>query len=94
MVYVPGKNIPAPDATSKHPSLNSDVEAAAIDWLGEDKDDILAAIRTSVETNKVESAIIAASRRCLEEIRAVTWDRVRDETANDRDMLQLMELAA
>ena len=40
-----------------------------------------------------EEIVIAASRACLEESRAVTWERVRAETERDVRLIKLIEMA-
>ena len=83
--YVPGKTIPAPDATSRNPAQHADVNIDSMDCL--------AAFRVSSEIDGMEEAVIAAARSTLSRIQAVTWERVRDETGRDIHLLQLADMA-
>merc|ERR1711911_97504 len=90
--HVPGKLIPAPDATSRYPQERKDEE----DTLAEtdvDTSSALAAIRSVHEVDDLETCIVAAARSLLPRIQAVTWERVRDETSRDIYLLQLIDLA-
>ena len=53
----------------------------------------LGAIRLVHEGDDMESCVIAAARASLPKIKAVTWERVRDETARDIHLLLLMDMA-
>ena len=90
--HVPGKLIPAPDATSRYPQERKD----DVDSLAEtdvDTSSSLAAIRSVREVDDLETCIVAAARSLLPSIQAVTWERVRDETSRDIYLLQLIDLA-
>ena len=69
--HVPGKLIPAPDATSRYPQERNDEE----DTLAEtdvDTSNSLAAIRSVHEVDDLETCIVAAARSLLPSIQAVT----------------------
>ena len=68
--HIPGKLIPAPDATSRNPSVRAD----------NNDDSILAA------NDLMEEQIVAAVRWDHDKIHAVTWERVRTATINDHYM--------
>jgi len=92
--HVPGRSIPAPDATSRSPHDRSSNET-----LGDDESDwsnastALGAIRMVHEVDDMEMCIVAAARSSLPIMQAVTWERVRDETSRDIHLLQLIEMA-
>ena len=92
--YIPGRLIPASDATSRSPhdrnsSYSEDEES---EWP--DKSTALDAIRmVHEEDDDMEMCIVAAARSSLPSMEAVTWERVRDETAQDIYLLQLIGLA-
>ena len=90
--YVPGSSIPAPDATSRSPDDRTDTELLDdIDWP--DASTALAAIQIVDEGDYMESSIVAAARASFPKLRAVTWERVRDETSCDIHLLQLIDMA-
>ena len=94
--YVPGRSIPGPDATSRKPIDNSEHEdenehdpytgikmgAAAIEIM-----------MINCESDQLEEGIIASARASLLPIAAVTWERVKEETAKDSSFMALMQLA-
>ena len=77
VVHVPGKNIPASDATSRNPASSS--ECASSEWLS--------SIQNISDT--MEDDIIATVHSSLDKIRAVTWDRVKEATRCDPYLQQL-----
>ena len=90
--YVPGSSIPAPDATSRSPDDRNNKELLDdIDWP--DASIALAAIQIIDEGDYMESSIVAAARASFPKLRAVTWERVRDETSCDIHLLQLIDMA-
>ena len=91
--HVPGRLIPAPDATSRSPHDRSSDE-----FMIDESDYIsastaLAAIRVVHEVDDMEMCVIAAARSSLPNMQSVTWERVRDETSRDIYMLQLIDMA-
>ena len=84
--WVPGRSIPAADATSRHPQRHGgDGEAAAV----------LEAIRTDVRDQEDlagETEMAAAAGTSMKQFKAVTWDRVKEETGIDRDMQELVQV--
>ena len=79
--HVPGRLIPAPDATSRSPHDRS------IDEFMIDESDYisastaLAAIRVVHEVDDMEMCVVAAARSSLPNMQSLTWERVRDETS-------------
>jgi len=73
--HIPGKLIPAPDATSRNPSVRQD----------DDEDGILAA------NDLLEEEIIASIRSDHDKIHAITWERVRSATNEDPYMHSLID---
>jgi hypothetical protein len=103
IVHIPGMKNKAADALSRHPAGNPDVEQmvlpddvselhthdeirtpASIQWS------FLTAIRSeeSCDTS-VEETCIEDSVEALETLQSVTWNRVREATSSDQDMLTL-----
>ena len=78
--HVPGRSIPAPDATSRHPQERCLEES-------------LSAIRMVCDADEMEMCIVAGARTSLPPMQAVTWERVRDETSRDGWLLQLIDMA-
>ena len=96
--YVPGCKIPAPDATSRHPDRIADTEDSEISMIQLSQSLALDAIRSIDDSDEAEESVIAATRACFADVQAVTfqavtWERVRDETATDIHMLQLSDMA-
>ena len=91
--YVPGRSIPAPDATSRSPDgrTTDDSIIDETDWP--DASTALSAIQFVHEVDDMEACIVAAARSSLPTIQAVTWERVRDETSRDIYLLQLIDMA-
>ena len=76
--HVPGRLIPAPDATSRNPfdSLE-DVDGISMSA-------VLNAIRTFEEIdNSMEMGVVAAAKAILPPSSSITWERVKDETSRD-----------
>ena len=95
LVHVPGTTIPAPDATSRHP--NPTGCKGQVNVITEDEDekiDMFSPLRVHAEPDQIEVGVVAAARLGLRELQAVTWQRVREETAKDPYMLQLEEMSA
>ena len=82
--WVPGRSIPAPDATSRHPQ-HEQVDEVTL---------ALAAIRIDTEDTDLagEEAMAAMARNNADTIEAVTWERVQDETSRDQTLLRLAEI--
>ena len=86
--HVPGRLIPAPDATSRNP-FNSleDVDGISLSA-------VLEAIRSFEEIDSsMEMGVVAAAKATLPPHSSITWERVRDETSRDIYLLQLIEMA-
>ena len=79
--WVEGKNIPAPDALSRNPQTELPDE------------DILAAFRMIEEPDKEELTLIAAVQANVNETKAVTWERVKEETERDKEITSVIQLA-
>ena len=86
--HVPGRSIPASDATSRNPDTRVDDE---VDF--DCASTALAAIRMVQNIDDLEISVVAAARSSLPIIRAVTWERVRDETSHDVWLMQLIDMA-
>ena len=83
--WIPGKEIPAPDATSRQPQANT--------GTGDEFQQSLAAVRLDVEDNMDlagDKEFAAYGRLRAGEINAVTWERVQEETWLDTSMRKLM----
>ena len=81
ITHVPGKTIPAADATSRYPSSTDQISSAA---------DALSTIRIAANTHDdLETLVVAAARSSAESLDAVTWCRVREGTSSD-DVLRLL----
>ena len=86
ITWVPGKTIPAPDATSRRPqesAVPKDSFSAAI-----------SAIMTTEESGEDlagDAEFAAMGRLKANEIAAVTWERVKEETWLDDNMRHLIE---
>ena len=91
--HVPGRLIPAPDATSRSPHQRGKDETPLVEPDCIDASAALAAIRAVHEVDDMETCVISAARSSLPSIRAVTWERVRDETSRDVYLLQLIDMA-
>ena len=95
--HVPGKSIPASDAASRYPSLNEDGD---VDLSSDPSLDILAALETRDDEDEdvcfedIQQFVIAGIRSALEEVKAVTWERVKDETQVDTQLCHLSEMIA
>ena len=89
VVHVPGKTIPAADAASRYPS--SEEDPSLPDFESDPDLDFLAALRIECEDEDLEHSIIASARSNLNDIQAVTWDRVKQETRSDTHLTQLMQ---
>ena len=84
--WVPGRLIPAPDATSRHPQVDDGSEdnlelalaAIAVD-KGQDEVDLAG-----------EKELAEMAEFSMEKFRAVTMERVREETGSDRAMADLV----
>ena len=80
MKHVPGKSIPASDAASRYPSSNDDHD---LDLSSDPSLDILAALETRDEEEDdvvfedLEEFVVAGIRSAVEEVKAVTWERVK-----------------
>ena len=86
--HVPGRLIPAPDATSRNP-FNSLEDVDGISMSA-----VLEAIRSFEEIDSsMEMGVVAAAKATLPPHSSITWERVRDETSRDIYLLQLIEMA-
>ena len=86
--HVPGKSIPASDTASRYPSSENDSTA---EDLATDPDlDFLAALRVECDDDGFEDLIVASAKSNLDNVRAVTWERVKNETKADTHMVQLI----
>ena len=89
--HVPGRLIPASDATSRNPhnSLEDDGYDDGISMSA-----VLEAIRSFDEIdNSMEIGIVAAAKATLPPFQSITWERVKDETSRDIYLLQLIDMA-
>ena len=78
IVHIPGKQNKTPDATSRYPSTPSDkTDISKEDW-------------TDIEQTTFITAMSSLSY--MDNIKSVTWDRVREETASDPVMMNLYNL--
>ena len=85
LVHVPGRTIPASDATSRYPTRSA----------AQAETNTLAAIRIPAsEDDSLETAVVAAARASTPRLGAVTWERVRDFTHRDGDLRKLAEMVA
>ena len=90
VVHVPGKSIPASDAASRYPSDNGHGSPEVLD---SDSDlDFLAAVRVDCDDEHLEDMIVASAKAALNNVKAVTWERVKQETQSDEHMAKLVEL--
>jgi hypothetical protein len=98
IIHVPGKKNLATDAVSRHPtgdpehlSLPDDVHTTLSDdnaTMG----DVLNGVRTvTEECATMDINITIAAAHALDDLQAVTWDRVREATTSDPIMLELLE---
>ena len=100
MVHVPGVKHKAADATSRHPTGNSNPDMMVLpdDISSTETDEVkldnfllsICAIHTP-EPFLDEVALVNEISASLEALGAVTWDRVRTATASDPAMLELIE---
>ena len=91
VIHVSGKSIPASDAASRYPSSDDTLT----ENLATDPDlDFLAALRVDCVDEGLEDMVIASAKSNLDNVRAVTWDRVKHETSTDIHMVKLMQLVA
>lgn len=82
IVHVPGKSIPASDATSRNPAMStSKIDGG--EWLLESHQERLSVIHSNVEEH-MEEEIIAAISSSLNKIKAVTWHRVKEASNTDQ----------
>ena len=81
--HVPGRLIPAPDATSRSPHDRSSDEIMIDESDYISASTALAAIRVFHEVDDMEMCVIAATRSSLPNMQLVTWDRVQDETSRE-----------
>ena len=90
--YVPGRKIPAPDATSRNP-----LQSSVLDEANESEQISLSAaldaIRVVHDFDEMEACVVASAKSEFPSIPAVTWERVRDETSRDIHLLQLIDMA-
>ena len=78
IVHVPGRRNKIPDATSRYPISPPDNTSPSEDqW-------------TDAEQTAFITAVSAL--QCIDNIRSVTWDRVREETSSDPKMVNLLDL--
>ena len=91
--HVPGRLIPASDATSRspHDRDGSATEPDESEWLSISA--ALDAIRIVHDVDDMETCVVAAARSSLPHMQAVTWERVRDETSRNIYLLQLIDMA-
>ena len=89
--HVPGVKIPGPDAASRKPDDRA--------YNPGDGEMVIAAcialrpLRIHQAPDDVEASVVAAVRRSMPTFRAVTWERVRDETSRDQHLLALIDMA-
>ena len=89
VLHVPGKSIPAADAASRYPS--SEEDPTLPDFESDPDLDFLAALRIEFEDEGFEDVVVASAQAGLDDVRAVTWDRVKQETQSDVYLMQLMQ---
>ena len=88
VVHVPGKSIPASDAASRYPS---DDGHGPPENLDSDPDlDFLAALRIESDDEDFEYTVVASARSAMDRVKAVTWERVKQETQADTHLVQLI----
>ena len=108
MIHVPGVKHKASDAVSRYPSgpnqpdkleLPDDVSAIAEDpsypSLRDSRRSFMAGIRVMEDSSNcddIDTIIKCYAISTLNSIRAVTWDRVKLETASDTNMNQLLSI--
>lgn len=84
IVHVPGKSIPASDATSRNPAHSPDNDEG--EWMSETD-----YIGTCADYDSMERDMVATNKSSLENVHAVTWERVRDATISDGYLRQLKQ---
>ena len=84
ITWIPGKDLPAPDATSRQPQ--------AATGTGDEFQESLAAMRLEEEHTDLadDEEFAAYGRLKAGEINAVTWERVQEETWLDESMRKLL----
>ena len=99
-MYVPGVKHLTADATSRYPSGPSDTTTLALpdDACEAERQprlrEMLAGLRCTDqyhEDNEIDSSIRSCAIGALTQT-AVTWQRVKQETASDSDMQQLLDM--
>lgn len=101
MVYIPGKKHLAADALSRHPVGDQDIKLTLPDDAHTMRDEdnssswrgTLNGLRTAESSlcAGIDSDITLATAHALDDMPAVTWDRVREATTSDPVMLELLE---
>ena len=86
-IHLPGKKIPASDATSRNPAIST-FEAHTAEWLTDTTQNCIGSIDDS--DDNMEESIIATNRISLEKINVITWDRVKEATLHDPYLQQLI----
>ena len=84
IAHVPGKSIPASDATSRNPASTSADEDC---WPIESQTD-----RLDILDDHMEEHLIAAISSSINQIHAITWNRVKEASNSDDDIPRLKNL--
>lgn len=79
--HVPGKLIPASDATSRNPSLSTQSQPSS-EWLSDASD-------MHIDAVNIDCDILASIQSSLNKVCAVTWERVKAATINDEHLQTL-----
>ena len=83
IVHVPGKSIPASDATSRYPANSTNIDE---EWITETSHCVGACAN---QDSSMEQDILASNKNSLEKVHAVTWDRVKIATKSDYHISEL-----
>ena len=99
IVHVPGKSNAAADATSRYPgAVESEEPDQVEDTSNESLSLELAALRMlphcEADEDDIEVSVIAAVKSQSEFFRAVTWERVQQESRSDSVVSRLVDLIA
>lgn len=85
VVHVPGKSIPAYDATSRNQAVTFS-QPDTSKWLA---NSLLYNINSTHRKDQMEEGIIVASRSSLNNLKALTWRRIKKVTQCDPYVQQL-----
>ncbi|KAK4305127.1 hypothetical protein Pmani_022959 [Petrolisthes manimaculis] len=79
-MHVPGKTIPAADATSQYPSTTDENDEANVV-------NALSTVRIPASTNDdLENLVVATAKSSTDSLGAVTWCRVKECTSTDNEL--------